>query len=325
MNIAAPATPPSVTLMPDDVTASDSETTTTFSDLLAGVPPGVQAPESAALAGFSGDAGHTPDDGERLPDLPDEFLTGLADARASAAPSAAGTTPAMPSMTAASAPALPAASTPAEPVRDAGDRLQPRTESAAAAIPAASSAENPYATQNARPADSMPGISSAPPATVPASPFTQAPAPSRPAATAEHAVIEFPIRHAEWPGAFAQRVSWTVHEKLQSAQLILNPPELGPVEIVVTVNREEASLLFVAAQPAVRNAIEQALPVLRENLQQSGIHLGNTEISSGNPQQPSEDASGQPAQDGSSRTPPTSVSSSIAADAMHRGLVDTYA
>ncbi|MGE4109436.1 MAG: flagellar hook-length control protein FliK [Burkholderiales bacterium] len=323
MDIATPApTPSSAPLMPDGAPAAGSETTITFGDLLAGVLPGMQAPESAVPAGFSGDADEASGDGERLPDLQDDFLTGLADARASATPPGSGTMPAVPLV---AAPALPVASTPAQTV--AGDEPRSRTESAAAAIPAAPSTENPHATQNARAADTLSGTSAAPPATAPMPPFTQAPAQPQPAAAvAEQPVIEVPIRHAEWPGAFAQRVSWTVHEKLQSAQLILNPPELGPVEVRVTVDREEASLLFVAAQPAVRNAIEQALPVLRESLQQSGIQLGNTEISSGNPQHPPEDAPGQPAQGGSGRATSIPGPASIAAaGTMHQGLVDTYA
>ena len=332
MDIATPASaiPSSSPLMPDGAPAGGSETTTAFGDLLAGALPGTQALASTPPAEFSAGAGGTSDDEELLPDLQNEFLTGLADARASATPADSGAIPAMASTMAsivtAATPPLPTASAPAEFLPGAGDEPRSRAESAAAAIPAALSAENPYSLQNARATDTGPGIISTSPATVPLPAIVQVSAHTQSAAAVvEHAVIELPIRHADWPGAFAQRVSWTVLEKLQSAQLILNPPELGPVEIRVTVDREEASLLFVAAQPAVRNAIEQALPVLRENLLQSGIHLGNTEISSGNPQQPPEDAQGQTAQDGNSHATSASGSPPIVAGAIHHGLVDIYA
>lgn len=133
------------------------------------------------------------------------------------------------------------------------------------------------------------------------------------------------MQHPGWPEAFAQRVTWTVNERLQSAQLHLNPPELGPVEVQVTLNREEASLLFVAAQGSVRNAIEQALPVLRENLLQAGIHLGNTEISNGSPQRHPENAPDQAGPQNSARIETAPEGATTTAVIARIGLVDIYA
>ena len=71
----------------------------------------------------------------------------------------------------------------------------------------------------------------------------------------------------------------------QSATLTLNPPDLGPLQVVLNVSNDQASVAFTAAQPEVRQALEQALPKLRETMGEAGITLGNTSVSSGSQEQ----------------------------------------
>lgn len=63
------------------------------------------------------------------------------------------------------------------------------------------------------------------------------------------------------------------------AELRLNPAELGPVRISLTMADNVAHAHIVSAHANVRHAIEQALPQLQQAMQQAGLSLGNTDVS----------------------------------------------
>ena len=70
----------------------------------------------------------------------------------------------------------------------------------------------------------------------------------------------------------------------QSASLTLNPPELGPLQVVIHVHNNMANATFISNSPDVRQALTDGLPSLREMMSQSGIELGQTNVSSGDAQ-----------------------------------------
>jgi flagellar hook-length control protein FliK len=70
-----------------------------------------------------------------------------------------------------------------------------------------------------------------------------------------------------------------VREGVQLAELRIRPPEMGLIEVRIAVSQQEASLAFAAQHSAVRDAIESALPRLREMLSEGGISLGNVDVS----------------------------------------------
>ncbi|WP_426343610.1 flagellar hook-length control protein FliK [Pseudoduganella sp. R-32] len=88
-----------------------------------------------------------------------------------------------------------------------------------------------------------------------------------------------------WDHQLGQKVVWMVNGGEQSATLTLNPPDLGPLQVVLSVSNDQASVAFTAAQPEVREALEQALPKLRETMGEAGITLGDTSVSSGSQDQ----------------------------------------
>ncbi len=88
-----------------------------------------------------------------------------------------------------------------------------------------------------------------------------------------------------WDQAIAQRVSWMVSGAEQSASLTLNPPELGPLQVVLNVSNSHANATFVAPHAEVRQALEAALPKLREMLGEAGIQLDQASVNQGTPQQ----------------------------------------
>jgi flagellar hook-length control protein FliK len=88
-----------------------------------------------------------------------------------------------------------------------------------------------------------------------------------------------------WDQALGQKVVWMVAGEQQSASLTLNPPDLGPLQVVLTVSNSQANATFIAAQPEVRQALEAALPKLRDMLGEAGIQLGQANVNSGTPNQ----------------------------------------
>jgi len=82
-----------------------------------------------------------------------------------------------------------------------------------------------------------------------------------------------------WDAALGQKVAWLVNQRHQVAEMQLNPPNLGPLEVKITIANDQASALFVSHHAAVRDAIEAALPRLREMLAENGIMLGNAQVS----------------------------------------------
>lgn len=122
------------------------------------------------------------------------------------------------------------------------------------------------------------------PAVQPASAAWVAPAVSQGGHSTPVLEVAVPVQHRDWASKFSERVTLTVNEGLQSAELRVNPEELGPVRIRVSLDRNEASLVFAAAHPLVRAAIEEALPALRESMQQAGLQLGEALVAGGQPQ-----------------------------------------
>ena len=93
-----------------------------------------------------------------------------------------------------------------------------------------------------------------------------------------------------WDNQVGQKVIWMVGGADQSATLELNPPDLGPVQVVLNVSNDMASVTFSSQQLEVRQALENALPRLREMMNESGIALGNATVNAG--------AEGRQGQDG---------------------------
>lgn len=135
---------------------------------------------------------------------------------------------------------------------------------------------------------------------------------------------------AAWDQALGQKIVWMAGGAQQSASLTLNPPDLGPLQVVLHVSNDQANATFISAQPEVRQALEAALPKLREMMGDAGIQLGQSTVSAGTPNQ--HDASGgssQHASPGLRETDGTIDSAIQAGRSQIRmtglGMVDTFA
>ena len=88
-----------------------------------------------------------------------------------------------------------------------------------------------------------------------------------------------------WDNQVGQKIVWMVAGQEQSATLTLNPPDMGPMQVVLSVTNDQATVSFSANQLEVRQALENAMPKLREMMSESGIALGNATVDAGTPDQ----------------------------------------
>ena len=135
---------------------------------------------------------------------------------------------------------------------------------------------------------------------------------------------------AAWGQALGEKLVWMAAGSQQTASITLNPPNLGPLQIVLHVTNDQATASFFSAQPEVRHALESAFPRLREMMNDAGIQLGQASVSADTPQQ--NDAHDRQAQRLAPAFPGTGLAASGDLPAAHvpepragRGLVDTFA
>jgi Flagellar hook-length control protein FliK len=89
----------------------------------------------------------------------------------------------------------------------------------------------------------------------------------------EFATIPSNISSDQWVEEASQTIHLLVKQSQQQAEIKVNPVELGPIDIQIAMVRGEASISFVAEHIETRNALEIALPRLKELLADSGISL----------------------------------------------------
>lgn len=135
---------------------------------------------------------------------------------------------------------------------------------------------------------------------------------------------------ATWNQAISQRVLWMVGAGEQSATLTLNPPDLGPLQVVVHVHNGMADTRFTSDNAEVRQALQDGMDNLREKMRESGVQLGQTNVQSGD--QSRQDFQQTSQQNGLGARNSTTTEATQNASVMSQvksyvanGLVDTFA
>ncbi len=91
--------------------------------------------------------------------------------------------------------------------------------------------------------------------------------------------VAVPVGSQDWGGALGNRILWLANQQLSVAQLRLDPPDLGPLQVRVAVQNEQISVTFTSNQAAVREALDQNAQRLREIFADQGLDLVNVDIS----------------------------------------------
>jgi flagellar hook-length control protein FliK len=134
-----------------------------------------------------------------------------------------------------------------------------------------------------------------------------------------------------WDQAISQKVVWMLGAQEQSATLTLNPPEMGPLQVVIHVHNDQADTTFISDNAEVRQALQDGMDNLRNKLNESGIQLGQANVNSGGQMQQQFQQSSQQKGLGSQQIADASVAPIEIRNGSQRiahlanGLVDTFA
>lgn len=93
---------------------------------------------------------------------------------------------------------------------------------------------------------------------------------------------------AGWSEEVGNRLVWMANRMEGKAELVLTPPQMGRIEVTLSVSGEQATASFVSGNAAVREALEAALPRLREVLAEAGVQLGQAQVGAENTRQPAQ-------------------------------------
>ncbi|HEY2452014.1 MAG TPA: flagellar hook length control protein FliK [Scandinavium sp.] len=138
----------------------------------------------------------------------------------------------------------------------------------------------------------------------------------------------------EWQQNVSQHITLFTRQGQQTAELKLHPENLGPVNITLKIDDNQAQIQMVSAHSHVRAALEAAIPTLRTQLAENGIQLSQSNVSSesfaGQQQQStfnqqSSQRSTEGRALGANEEETLSVPASLQAQVRGNGIVDTFA
>ncbi|WAM52201.1 flagellar hook-length control protein FliK [Vreelandella venusta] len=106
------------------------------------------------------------------------------------------------------------------------------------------------------------------------------------------ATLNTPLTSPAWPSQLGQQlIQFAQRGGEHQVKMQLHPAELGPLSITLKVTEQGTQAHFLSSHAPVRQALEQAIPQLREALAEQGISLGETSV--GEQQTPNEQAFAQ--------------------------------
>lgn len=88
-----------------------------------------------------------------------------------------------------------------------------------------------------------------------------------------------PMHQGGWSEAVVDRVMWLSSQNLKSAEIQLDPAELGHLEVRVNLSQDQAQVTFASPNAGVRDALEGQMHRLRELFAQQGMNLADANVS----------------------------------------------
>lgn len=140
-------------------------------------------------------------------------------------------------------------------------------------------AANPAAEKTAQTEQSLTKLAADPAvATAPASRPTEAQAPQQRSFVVQTGV-PVGVGQPRWGQAVGERVLWLAAQNVSAAEIRLDPPELGPMQVRVTIHQDQASVSFSSPHAVVREALDQNATRLREMFSEQGLNLMDMDVS----------------------------------------------
>ena len=137
--------------------------------------------------------------------------------------------------------------------------------------------------------------------------------------------IAKPVTEPDWGEKVMDRVRWMANATQQKAEIRLDPPDLGPLKVEVSIKNEHAQVTMTSHSSQVREILDQHLPRLREALESQGFQSVDAQTQDGQQQQNPEQKSGGNQRLGNLATGEEEmVESTIIVGNSSKGRVDCY-
>ncbi|RKZ97956.1 MAG: hypothetical protein DRQ43_02195, partial [Gammaproteobacteria bacterium] len=97
--------------------------------------------------------------------------------------------------------------------------------------------------------------------------------------TASSMEVKTAVGKAGWNQSFSNQIVMMVNNGVQQAKIKLNPMSLGPVEAMVKLSGETAVVNLTSLHLTTKDAMENAIPRLKEMLNENGFSQVDVNVS----------------------------------------------
>ncbi len=100
----------------------------------------------------------------------------------------------------------------------------------------------------------------------------------------QQSVFDKPVNVQQTQGQqqIAEKIRWMVNGRQSMAEIRLDPPEMGSMQIRLNVSGDSASVSFVVQSQQAKDALNEAMPRLRDMFSEQGLDLGESFVSQQN-------------------------------------------
>jgi hypothetical protein len=91
--------------------------------------------------------------------------------------------------------------------------------------------------------------------------------------------LNTPFQNTGWNQEVTDKIQWMVSQRIQGAEIKLNPAHLGPMEVKIQMQNDQVTVQLTAAHSVVRDALEAAVPRLKEMFDALGVQLADVDVS----------------------------------------------
>ncbi|MFC3200380.1 flagellar hook-length control protein FliK [Alteromonas oceani] len=100
----------------------------------------------------------------------------------------------------------------------------------------------------------------------------------------QQSVFDKPVNVQQTQGQqqIAEKIRWMVNGRQSMAEIRLDPPEMGSMQIRLNVSGDSASVSFVVQSQQAKEALNEAMPRLRDMFSEQGLDLGESFVSQQN-------------------------------------------
>lgn len=93
--------------------------------------------------------------------------------------------------------------------------------------------------------------------------------------------LAVPFSRKDWSEQLGKQLGFLVSRNMDSAQIQLDPPELGPLQVRIHMQQDQVALQIQSQHGMVRDAVDQSLSRLQELFSEEGLELVSVDVSDG--------------------------------------------